>query len=209
MSNNLLVYDTETTGMPDWKNPSDGEQQPHIVQLAACLVDADSREFLESMDVIVYPKTWDIPQETVEVHGITTERARDEGIDEAAALDQFLSMWAKSDKRVAHNESFDARIIRIGTMRYSNDQIIDGWSQGKENAICTARLATPILQLPPTDRMRAARRFHFKTPNLSEAYKFFTGQDLENAHNAMADVMACMAVYFGCVDHQEKEQANG
>ncbi len=44
--------------------------------------------------------------------------------------------------------------------------------------------------------MKAAKRFHHKSANLSEAYRFFTGLELVNAHSAMADVQACAAVYF-------------
>lgn len=29
--NLALVYDTETTGLPDWHQPSDAPQQPHLV----------------------------------------------------------------------------------------------------------------------------------------------------------------------------------
>lgn len=63
-------------------------------------------------------------------------------------------------------------------------------------AQCTAKLSTPILKLPPTDKMKAVGRLHHKTANLGEAYKYFTGRELENAHTAMADVLACMEVYF-------------
>ena len=30
----LLMFDTETTGLPLWKDPSDHPDQPHLVQLA-------------------------------------------------------------------------------------------------------------------------------------------------------------------------------
>ena len=55
------VYDTETTGLPDFKAPSESEHQPHIVQLACALVDLDSRQITESMDVIIRPDGWKIP----------------------------------------------------------------------------------------------------------------------------------------------------
>ena len=40
----------------------------------------------------------------------------------------------------------------------------------------------------------------FKTANLGDAYRHFTGKELENAHSAMADVLACRDVYFAIQD---------
>jgi DNA polymerase-3 subunit epsilon len=57
-------------------------------------------------------------------------------------------------------------------------------------------LATPILKLPPTDKMRAAGRHHHKSANLREAYSHFMGRELVDAHSAIADARACMDVYF-------------
>jgi DNA polymerase-3 subunit epsilon len=49
-----LAFDTETTGIPDWKMPSESEYQPHLVQLAAILVDADTREKAAYMKDLFY-----------------------------------------------------------------------------------------------------------------------------------------------------------
>jgi len=57
--NIALAFDTETTGLPLFKEPSEHPDQPHIVQLAAVLVDLDTRRELASMDVIVKPERLD------------------------------------------------------------------------------------------------------------------------------------------------------
>ena len=203
-----LFYDTETTGLPDFKAPSEAAHQPHIVQLAALLVDLDTRQTIQSMDVIVRPHGWTIPDEVAAVHGITTEHAADVGIPERLAVEMFMDLW-NNRNRVAHNEQFDARILRIALMRHqgnifhspSGKSVPDIWKEGR--AECTARMATPICALPPTDKMKAVGRFHHKTPNLGEAYRHFTGNDLQNAHSAMADVLACRDVYFAIKGAQQ------
>lgn len=54
--NPAIVYDCETTGIPLFEQPSEDPRQPHIVQLAACLVDLDTRDTIASIDVIVRPR---------------------------------------------------------------------------------------------------------------------------------------------------------
>lgn len=205
-----LFYDTETTGLPLFKEPSEHPGQPHIVQLAACLVDLDTKKEISSMDVIIRPNGWTIPDEVAAIHGITTEHAEAVGIEEKTALDMFMELWAGPGRtRIAHNEQFDARILRIGLKRFFDEPehvlpISDTWKEGKSE--CTARLATPICQIPPTEKMVKAGFNKFKTANLGEAYRHFMGCDFENAHSAMADVRACMAVYFAIKD-MEREMA--
>lgn len=196
-----LFYDTETTGLPDFKTPSESAHQPHIVQLAACLVDLETRELLDSLDVIIRPDGWTIPDDVAAIHGITTERALDEGVPEALAVSVFMEKWSQCHTRIAHNEQFDARILRIALMRFENEATADVFKAGK--AECTARLATPICKIPPTPKMVAAGFNKFKTANLGEAYRHFMGCDFENAHSAMADVRACMEVYFAIKGAQQ------
>ena len=194
-----LFYDTETSGLPLFNDPSEDPRQPHIVQLGARLVDLDTRVVISTVDLIVQPEGWEIPEEVSAVHGITTERAMDVGVSESLVLGILLDLWERSDHRIGHNETFDARIIRIAQHRY-DDAALDAWKAGA--AECTARMSTPICNLPPTAKMIAARRNHPKTPNLGEAFEFFTGENLEGAHSALVDVDACMRIYFAMKDRQ-------
>lgn len=189
--NAILFYDTETTGLPLFNEPSEDPRQPHIVQIAAVLFDVEARLALASIDLTVRPDGWVIPEEVSRIHGITTEHAADVGVREQVAIDAFMDMWAHR-LRVAHNEQFDARILRIALRRFARDRC-EGWEAGK--AECTATLATPIMRLPPTARMVAAGRHHHKTPNLTEAFEAFTGQKMRDAHTAMGDVQACLQVW--------------
>ena len=43
----------------------------------------------------------------------------------------------------------------------------------------------------------------YKKANLTEAYRHFFNEDFEDAHTAIADVKACMSVYFAILDERE------
>lgn len=200
MARLFLSYDTETTGLPLFKEPSEHPEQPHIVQLGARLIDIDTRLPVLTLDAIIKPNGWAIPDDVAAIHGINTERARASGIDEPVALAIFREMWNRAAFRLAYNEQFDARIIRIGLMRHFGTDVADLWKEG--DAKCSARMATPIVNMPLTDKMMAAGRFTAKTPKLAEAYRHFFGEDFDDAHSALADVDASTAIYFKILDRQ-------
>lgn len=191
MSLRLLPYDTETTGIPNWKTPSDGPDQPHLVQLAALLIDGTTRKVRSSMDVIIKPDGWLIPVEASNIHGITTEKAMELGIPERDALAMFMDMWniqGEQCNRIAFNEMFDARILRIAQLRHPEvvpAELAADWKAGR--AECAMRMARPLCGLP-------------KAPSLHEAYRHFTGLVLPEAHTALGDTLGCATVYFACVD---------
>ena len=186
--NLVCAYDTETTGLPDWKNPSDSHHQPHLVQLAAILADEDTGKVISTLDLIIQPDGWDIPQEVADIHGITNEIANEVGVNEMDAVALFLQMVG-SAKRLAHNRTFDLRIIRIATKRYFPENVQEKWAE-KENHDCTMIMAKPIMQMEPKGR------YGYKSPKLSEAYQHFMGKELQDAHSAIADARACLDIYF-------------
>lgn len=183
----ILFFDTETTGLPIWKEPSGGENQPHLVQIAAELTDRQTEKVIESMDVIICPDGWEIPQGTIDLHGITEKIASEQGIPEKDGVQKLLNMYEKADLRVAHGKTFDERLIRIAMKRYYDDvnsedlQPSDIWKAGA--GFCTMWAAKKALGLK-------------KIPKLSEAYEALTGEKFEGAHNAMNDTRGCRIVYF-------------
>jgi len=54
--------------------------------------------------------------------------------------------------------------------------------------------AKPLCRIPPTDKMMATGRKTFKTPNLAEAYRHFTGEEFADAHRALPDARAALAI---------------
>jgi len=198
--NLALFYDTEATGLPLYREPSDDPRQPHLVQLAASLVDMDKRQVIQSIDLIVKPKGWVIPDEVTKIHGITTEYAMEVGFDEALVVGLFMDLW-NGVRRIAHNEPFDARILRIAIKRCGFTFHAETWKHGESE--CTCAMATPVVKCPPTAKMKAKNMNFYKKANLTEAYRHFFNEDFEDAHTAIADVKACMSVYFAILDERE------
>jgi len=201
-----LIYDTETTGLPDWAKPSEDPCQPRITQLCAELIEDQTGEVLAGLNAIIKPNGWTIPPDLEKLTGITNAKAEAVGINMALVLPVFLALWRCADLRVAHNESFDMRMMRIELFRDTRygEATADGWKAGK--AFCTCNESKKILNLPPTEKMIATGRRGPKPPNLGEAYLHFTGKELLNAHNAAIDVAACKAIYFALI-HGERKAA--
>jgi len=185
----LLIYDTETTGLPNWKTPSGGDDQPHMVQIAAILCNSETGQTIKTMNVIVKPDGWTIPQETIDVHGITNEYALEHGIPEKEAIQQLLDLRGNAE-RVAYNKTFDQRIVRIGLKRFFDEPTQEKWAI-KDDHHCAMRMAQKVLG--------------GKNPKLVEAFKHFTGKEMTGAHDAMQDTLGCMAVYFAIKDGATEE----
>ena len=196
----LLFYDTETTGLPLWHDPSDDPRQPHIASLAAQLCRDDGQK-VGSIDLIVRPDGWEITWETVQIHGISQEMALSCGVDEETVLTVFRRFSALADARVAFNDPFDARIIRIAAKRYGVlDWADETWKDMKRH--CVMQMAKPIMNMAPTDAMMATGRKTSKNPKLEEAYWHFFGEKHDKAHDAAADVMATKQIYFEILRRQ-------
>ncbi len=172
----ILVYDTETTGKIDRGAPADAPHQPHLVQLGAELYQPNGTP-IATLNVIVRPKGWTIPADAAAVHGITQERAEAEGADITDALSIFHALSRIASVHVAHNKDFDEKIMRgafrrVGALIYPEPH----------GAFCTM--------------LESQRMIGGRWPKLAAAYKYFFGETLEGAHDALVDLRACARIYF-------------
>ena len=199
---NVLFFDTETTGVPErsanWD--TDFDKFPHIVQMAwmhGCKVESH----------IIRPEGWEIPQETVEIHGITTEYALEHGEPFAVVADMFIQDCHEAELVCAHNIYFDTSIIKANILRELGREYYD--ANGVENALWKGkRIDTMRSTMKWVDARRADGRLKF--PNLSELYsRCFPGETFP-AHNALEDVKAiakCLPVILdlGLIELKVKE----
>lgn len=186
----ILIFDTETTGLQKKHAPID--MQPHVVQLAAVLVTPEGR-IVSEINHIIKPEGWDIPQESIAVHGITMDIAMKYGLSRQAVLIMFSNLVKRADILVAHNAPFDLQMINQEYNRQgAGSPLFD------KEVYCTAENSTNVLKLPPTQRMKECGYGDcFKKPNLKELHEFlFYWWDESAAHDAMGDVKACMRCYF-------------
>jgi len=184
MDDHILFFDTETNGFPS--KSTSLKTQPHIVQLAAIMVCTGTRQVVNSMNVVIKPCGWDIPSATVKVHGITKEYAYNHGVSEPVALSLFLAIW-NDRKRVSFNNQFDDKIIDLAIRRFAYRVDCEDWSNGESE--CCMTLATAAMN-------------ETKRQSLKKAYQYFIGGAIENQHDAMADTIACMNIYFKIKDSQ-------
>lgn len=185
-----LFFDTETTGKYIFGMPPDNEKQPNICQIAAILVD-ENRKVAAEMNMLVHPDgKWECSPEVVAIHGITTERCKQYGLSLVDILETFDVFVAMSKVIVAHNIEFDANMMTVSHLRAYEDD----WNTHTfdKTLRCTMKESTDVCKLPG--------RRGFKWPRLQEAYKHFFGAEFEDAHDAMADVKACMRVFFALED---------
>jgi DNA polymerase III subunit epsilon len=181
----ILFFDTETTGLPIWKEPSDDLGQPHIVDIACELWDGDTCiESYESLVDIGAP----IPPEMTDIHGITDEMVQVDGNEPDVVLTNVMALIKQADILAGHNISFDIRMLRIMAARVSGEK----W----ENLLptfCTMRKSTNIVKaIGP----KARHPQDWKWPTLGEAHTHFFGEVHSDAHRAMTDCIAARKVYF-------------
>ena len=181
-----LFFDTETTGLPrSWRSPvEDLGNWPRMVQIAWVVYKDGVR--LGGGNYIIAPEGFEIPAESARIHGITTARAKKEGIALQKVLEEFQNSAQQADFLVAHNMSFDQMIVGAELLRKNMANFI-----ATKDRICNMEISTNFCAIPSVSGYSK-----YKWPKLSELHMKLFGVEFEDSHNAMADVEATAKCFW-------------
>jgi len=179
-----LFFDIETTGLPIVRNASitDLSNWPRIVQLAWLRYDKN-QNLVSEENYIIKPEGFTIPADAVEVHGITTEKALESGVNLETTLQKFAESISESEIIIAHNMDFDEKIIGAEFLRTGIKTALFS-----KRRFCTMKTTTRLCKINGP--------YGYKWPKLSELYYHLFKNKIEDVHDAAVDVKACVECFF-------------
>jgi len=193
----VIFFDTETSDFIKKSLPANDPAQAWTVQIGAIL--ASQEEEFGQMNVIIKANGRSMNYYAQEVHGISTERADLEGIEELAAAEQFGLLLRQADLVVCHNFAFDWNYV-YQMMERNLDNLSD-----------LARSAF-YLDLPNHCTMKDKAVVKMcgllnkagkpKWPKLTELHTYLFDEGFEDAHDAYADITATKRCFFELVKRE-------
>lgn len=183
----FLIFDTETTGLPrNYNAPlTDFDNWPRMVQVAWQLHDAKGN-LLHHDSIIIKPEGYTIPFNAIQIHGISNERANEEGQDLKQTLQHFIDIVHQCQYLCGHNIEFDINIIGAEFLRCGLPNVFEG-----KGVIDTKNDQTTEFCAIP-----GGKGGKYKWPTLTELYSKLFNETFEEAHNAAFDVLATSRAFF-------------
>ena len=182
-----IAFDFETSGLPKGRKPVTrdtlGQHDTcRAVSLSAARFSSKGR-LVDTFDAMILPTDFSISPGSVAIHGITEEMAKSKGRPFLQVFTDFMTFIGPRTKTmVAHNAKFDVSVLRSEMLRHGIDlSLIEDL-----NFRCTLELY---------------RERFLKPIRLGVLYEEIFGEQFENAHNSLADCIACGRVYPYVIGH--------
>lgn len=186
----LLVFDTETTGLPPRNLKKTGKwwlQYPNIVQLSWILYDTEKQKILLLGDNIIKLDGGKlIPEESTAVHRITNEMMNEHGISIQDALVKFNLAYEACDYLIAHNLEFDKQVM-IAEMH--GNGMVPIFDLMNRPEVCTMKSNIDFCKI---ERKNRYGKVYYKWPRLEELHYILFKQTPKDLHNAINDVLICL-----------------
>jgi DNA polymerase III epsilon subunit-like protein len=198
----ILIFDTETTGLPETKIISQDtlNKWPHIVQFSFIIFDIDKNDIVETKDFIIkMPEGINISSESTAIHGITNEMT-DKGITINDALKEFFDKLRKVDLLVGHNIGFDINMVYIELFRiiYYQENISSykfdlHLLTNYKNIYCTMQESIDLCNIQMISKLGKEYK---KFPKLSELHEKLFGNIPNNLHNSLVDILITLRCFM-------------
>ena len=161
----MVVFDTETTGGADYDE---------ICQIAAA--EYVCGKLSRTLAIYICP-TCEMNPWAEGVHGLSLDFLSENGITPEEAMRQFFEFVGEDALLVAHNASFDMRMLRQECAKFD----LEFSPQGLEicDTLALARHLRPDLECHALSHLIGA-----------------LGVDAVNSHDALDDTLACAGVFF-------------
>lgn len=197
----FLFFDIETTGLLkakpkeiDFRKP---QQFPEIVQMSWQLYHYDNKTFVhvETKNYIIKPENYCIPEDSIRIHGITNEKAIEEGVDKKLVLQDFYRALMANTKThmVCHNIEFDVTIVFFHLYTLFKG-VFSQYIYTKLPCICTMLDTIELCKIPMKNNLWHRKKIStpydlYKFPKLSELYFQLFKKPLEGKlHDSSFDV---------------------
>jgi DNA polymerase III epsilon subunit-like protein len=205
----VLVFDTETTGLPQSKiiNPDTLNLWPHIVQLSYIIYDVSKNSLVHTNDSIVkLSNDIIIPEESTKIHRITNDISRENGVEIEVLLVELFYHLKRADLIVGHNISFDINIVMVELLRLiylKKEKIYQSelieyknhlhFITNAQNVCCTMKMSRDLCQIKTIDKFG---KEYFKYPKLIELHEKLFIEKPNNLHNALNDILVTLRCFI-------------
>ena len=205
----VLVFDTETTGLPKSKiiNPDTLNLWPHIVQFSYVIYDTALNDIVESKDAIVKIKDGiTIPEDSIKIHGVTNEISQKNGINIEFILNEFFYHLRNVDLLVGHNISFDINMIKVELLRFiyeTNCNILENEEKAYKynlhfltnykNISCTMQSSIDLCNIKAINKFG---KEYIKFPKLLELHQKLFDSTPNNLHNSFNDILVTLRCFM-------------
>jgi len=182
-----IAFDFETSGLPKGRKPVTRDTLSQYdtcraVSLSGARFSSKGR-LIDTFDAMILPTDFSISPGSVAIHGITEDMAKSQGRPFLQVFTDFMTFIGPRTKTmVAHNAKFDTSVLLSEMLRHNIDiSLVEDL-----NFRCTLELY---------------RERFLKPIRLGVLYEEIFGEQFENAHNSLADCIACGRVYPYVIGH--------
>ena len=183
---NILLFDTETTGIPFYgsEHPADAPYQPRMCSVDMALL-TESGDVVNRKSFLIKPDGWPLEDDLFttnlasaeKIHGLSLGQMQSDGIPIAEAHVAWQDFYKASKFVCGYNVAFDHKVVRGEWKRLGHPIPFRD-----KQFMCLMKAARPLCGLK-------------KNPKLGEAVQILLGKEHTTAHTAAGDVDVSIELY--------------